>query len=57
LEIHEVLRNYTPSGHPVYVIVDAQPTELGIPTKAYITVEEISEVIIFIEQVRLQFLI
>merc|ERR1712137_949034 len=43
LAIHEVLRNYTPGGHPVYVIVEVQPKDLGIPTKAYITVEEVSE--------------
>lgn len=44
LAIHEVFRNYTPSGHPVYVIVEVQPKDLGIPTKAYVTVEEVSEV-------------
>eukprot|EP00012_Vannella_robusta_P005482 CAMPEP_0206197648 /NCGR_PEP_ID=MMETSP0166-20121206/9174_1 /ASSEMBLY_ACC=CAM_ASM_000260 /TAXON_ID=95228 /ORGANISM="Vannella robusta, Strain DIVA3 518/3/11/1/6" /LENGTH=247 /DNA_ID=CAMNT_0053615365 /DNA_START=273 /DNA_END=1012 /DNA_ORIENTATION=+ len=43
LAIHEVLRDYTPSGHPVYVIVEVQPKDLGIPTKAYVTVEEVSE--------------
>merc|ERR1712137_708280 len=43
LAIHEVLRNYTPGGHPVYVIVEVQPKDLGIPTKAYLTVEEVSE--------------
>ena len=44
LAIHEVIREYTASNSPVYVIVEVQPKELGIPTKAYITVEEVSEV-------------
>jgi len=43
LAIHEVIREYTASTHPVYVIVEVQPKELGIPTKAYVTVEEVSE--------------
>ena len=43
LAIHEVFRKYTQSNHPCYVIVEVQPKELGIPTKAYVTVEEISE--------------
>ena len=44
LAVHEVIREYTASTHPVYVIVEVQPKDLGIPTKAYITVEELSEV-------------
>lgn len=47
LAMNEVFRNYTPSGHPVFVIVEVQPKDLGIPTKAYVTVEEVSEVNIF----------
>jgi len=43
LDIHSVFSRYTDSGHPVYVIIDVQPQELGIPTKAYITKEEVSE--------------
>lgn len=43
LAIHEVIRQYAPSGHPAFVIVEVQPKELGIPTKAYVTVEEVSE--------------
>jgi len=41
LAVHEVLRNYNPN--PVYVIVDVRPQASGIPTKAYVTVEELSE--------------
>eukprot|EP01095_Lingulamoeba_sp_RSL-Kostka_P008042 TRINITY_DN2635_c3_g1_i1.p1 TRINITY_DN2635_c3_g1~~TRINITY_DN2635_c3_g1_i1.p1 ORF type:complete len:331 (+),score=139.78 TRINITY_DN2635_c3_g1_i1:41-1033(+) len=41
--IHEVVRRYAPNGEPAFVVVDAKPKELGIPTKAYITVEEVSE--------------
>eukprot|EP01098_Paradermamoeba_levis_P008918 TRINITY_DN3680_c0_g1_i4.p1 TRINITY_DN3680_c0_g1~~TRINITY_DN3680_c0_g1_i4.p1 ORF type:complete len:326 (+),score=118.20 TRINITY_DN3680_c0_g1_i4:135-1112(+) len=41
LDIHEVIRKYTPN--PAFVIIDVQPQELGIPTKAYVTVEELKE--------------
>lgn len=34
--------SYVPN--PVLVIIDVQPKELGIPTKAYCTVEEVKEV-------------
>jgi len=34
----------SPVTQPVFVIVDVQPKEFGIPTKAYVTVEEVSEV-------------
>lgn len=30
--------------NPVLVIIDVQPKELGIPTKAYYAVEEVKEV-------------
>jgi 26S proteasome regulatory subunit N8 len=40
LEIHEVFRRYHPN--PVMVIIDVQlKEELEIPTKAYVTVDEI----------------
>lgn len=35
-------RSYAPN--PVLVIIDVQPKELGIPTKAYYAVEEVREV-------------
>jgi len=41
IEINEVIRRYT--DNPVLVIIDVKPNELGIPTKAYISVEEVSE--------------
>ena len=34
--------SYVPN--PVLVIIDVQPKELGIPTKAYYAVEEVKEV-------------
>lgn len=34
--------SYVPN--PVLVIIDVQPKELGIPTKAYCAVEEVKEV-------------
>lgn len=54
LDINNVFRRYTtpdmqqrgssaPITQPVFVIVDVQPKDLGIPTKSYITVEEVSE--------------
>ncbi|KAL6072730.1 26S proteasome non-ATPase regulatory subunit 7 [Balamuthia mandrillaris] len=41
LEINELWRRYTPN--PVLVIINVVPTELGLPTKAYVTQEEVSE--------------
>jgi 26S proteasome regulatory subunit N8 len=41
LDIHELFRDYCPN--PVLVIIDVQPRELGIPTKAYYAVEEVKE--------------
>jgi len=40
-EINELFRRYTPN--PVLVIIEVQPKELGIPTKAYVAVEEVNE--------------
>ncbi|CAN1271079.1 26S proteasome non-ATPase regulatory subunit 7 homolog A [Linum perenne] len=42
LEIHQLFHNYVPN--PVLVIIDVQPKELGIPTKAYYDVEEVKGV-------------
>jgi len=41
LEINELIRNYT--SNPVFVIIDVQMKEVGIPTKAYISVQEVLE--------------
>ncbi|KAF5750854.1 26S proteasome non-ATPase regulatory subunit 7 A-like [Tripterygium wilfordii] len=41
LDIHQLFHNYVPN--PVLVIIDVQPKELGIPTKAYFDVEEVKE--------------
>jgi len=41
LQIDQLVRRYTP--HPVMVIIDVKPKELGIPTEAYYAVEEILE--------------
>ncbi|CAK9277151.1 unnamed protein product [Sphagnum jensenii] len=41
LDIHELFRDY--ASNPVLVIIDVQPKELGIPTKAYYAVEEVKE--------------
>ncbi|KAM9983225.1 hypothetical protein ACTFIZ_005845 [Dictyostelium cf. discoideum] len=40
-DINELFRRYTPN--PVMVIIDVAPKELGIPTKSYVTVEEINK--------------
>ncbi|KAF8394935.1 hypothetical protein HHK36_018874 [Tetracentron sinense] len=41
LDIHGLFHDYVPN--PILVIIDVQPTELGIPTKAYYAVEEVKE--------------
>lgn len=41
LDIHDLITNYNPN--PVLVIVDVQPKELGIPTKAYYCIDAVSE--------------
>ncbi|KAJ0102523.1 hypothetical protein Patl1_06544 [Pistacia atlantica] len=41
LDIHGLFNNYVPN--PVLVIIDVQPKELGIPTKAYYAIEEVKE--------------
>lgn len=41
LAINEVIRRYTPN--PALVIIEVQPKDLGIPTKAYVAVEEVNE--------------
>ncbi|KAK5582511.1 hypothetical protein RB653_004096 [Dictyostelium firmibasis] len=40
-DINELFRRYTPN--PVMVIIDVAPKELGIPTKSYVTIEEINK--------------
>lgn len=41
LDINELLRNYC--SNPVLVIVDVKPKDLGLPTEAYISIEEPQE--------------
>ncbi|KAL1222138.1 26S proteasome non-ATPase regulatory subunit 7 -like protein B [Cardamine amara subsp. amara] len=41
LDVHALFNGYVPN--PVLVIIDVQPKELGIPTKAYYAVEEVKE--------------
>lgn len=41
IEIHKIFKKY--SQDPVFVIIEATPKELGIPTKAYYAVEEVKE--------------
>lgn len=41
LEINELFKKYTPD--PLLLIVDVQPKDVGIPTDAYIAVEEIKD--------------
>jgi hypothetical protein len=40
--INELFRQYC--ANPVFVIIDAQLQEVGLPTKAYVSVEEVLEV-------------
>ncbi|KAI3988855.1 hypothetical protein MKX01_016426 [Papaver californicum] len=41
LDVHALFHDYVPN--PVLVIIDVQPKELGIPTKAYYDIEEVKE--------------
>ena len=41
LGIHELVAGYSVLASPILVIVDVQPKELGIPTKAYCCVDEV----------------
>ncbi|KAL9088093.1 MAG: hypothetical protein Q9159_003291 [Coniocarpon cinnabarinum] len=41
LEINDLFKRYTP--HPLLVIINVQPIEVGIPTDAYFAVEEIKD--------------
>ncbi|KAL6541594.1 26S proteasome non-ATPase regulatory subunit 7 A [Orobanche gracilis] len=41
LHVHELFHGYVPT--PLLVIIDVQPKELGIPSKAYYAVEEVKE--------------
>ena len=43
LAINDVIRRYTPS--PVLVVIDVRPDVVGLPTNAYMALEEIQEVI------------
>lgn len=45
IDIHEVFRNYVP--HPVYVIIDVNPKDVGIPSEAYVAIEEVQDVLLF----------
>ena len=42
LEINELFRKFC--SNPVLCIIDVRPKDIGIPTEAYITVEEVKEV-------------
>lgn len=42
ISINEIIRGYHPDS--VLVIIDAKPKDLGLPTEAYIAVEEIHDV-------------
>jgi 26S proteasome regulatory subunit N8 len=41
LDANELIRSYCPS--PIFVIIDVKPKDLGLPTEAYISVEESQE--------------
>ena len=40
--INELFRQYCPN--PIFLIIDVQLKEVGLPTKAYVSVEEVLEV-------------
>eukprot|EP01128_Nolandella_sp_AFSM9_P000803 TRINITY_DN1092_c0_g1_i1.p1 TRINITY_DN1092_c0_g1~~TRINITY_DN1092_c0_g1_i1.p1 ORF type:complete len:319 (+),score=95.83 TRINITY_DN1092_c0_g1_i1:126-1082(+) len=41
LEINEIIRKYCEQ--PVFVVIDVRPKEVGIPTKAYVSLNEVDE--------------
>jgi len=41
IEIHDLIRNYTPN--PVYVVIDVKAREMGTTTEAYVALEEEKE--------------
>jgi len=41
IDIHDLIKRYNPNA--VLVIIDAKPKELGLPTEAYIAVEEVHD--------------
>jgi len=41
IEIHKLFKKY--ATNPIFVIIEVSPKELGIPTKAYTTIEEVKE--------------
>ena len=57
ISINELIRRYQPDS--VLVIIDAKPKDLGLPTEAYIAVEEIHDVekIFFSFQLNCNFLL
>lgn len=42
LEINELFKRYTPN--PVLVVIDVQPNHQGLPTDAYVSVQDIHDV-------------
>merc|ERR1711977_130353 len=38
LEIHQIFREYC--ANPVYVVIDVKPREMGVPTEAYVALQE-----------------
>ena len=42
LEINRIIERYT--SHPVLVVIEVKPKEVGLPTEAYIAGREIREV-------------
>jgi 26S proteasome regulatory subunit N8 len=41
IDIHELFKRYLPN--PVYVIIDVKPKDVGIPTDAFISIEEVQD--------------
>ncbi|GJZ77642.1 26S proteasome non-ATPase regulatory subunit 7 homolog A [Tanacetum coccineum] len=41
--LYSVIQRLSYAPNPVLVIIDVQPTELGLPTKAYYAIEEVNE--------------
>jgi len=47
IKIDELMRRFCPN--PVFVLIDVRPDVEGIPTTAYMSVEEVETVLVFLK--------
>ena len=54
IAINEQLKRFTPN--PVLVIIEAEPKDLGLPTEAYIEVQEVHDVSCYLNNLSLKYI-